>query len=160
MLKNKLIFLIIFTSLVFFLTGCFTFTSVQLKQIAENKNEKISAIEINGQIIKLELAESASQQIKGLSGRDFLFPDQGMLFVYSDYQLPGFWMKGMLFPLDIIWLRDNKIVGWEKNIPIATSTNLQIYYPPEPVNYVLEVVAGTVDNLNIKVGEEVVYRVD
>lgn len=157
MLKNKSLFFLFFILLLFFLTGCFTFTSVKLNQMMENKNEKITALEIGGKIIKLELAETVSQQTKGLSNRDFLFPDQGMLFVYSDYLLPGFWMKGMLFPLDIIWLKDNKIVGWEKNIPVATSTNLQIYYPPEPVNYVLEVFAGTVDNLGITVGQEVKY---
>ncbi len=157
MLKNKLFLFGVLISTLFFLTGCFSFTSIKLKQNVVNKNENIETVEIGGQNIKVELAETVSQQTRGLGGREFLLPNHGMLFVYSDYQLPGFWMKGMLFPLDIIWLRDNKVVGWEKNIAVATTTNLQIYYPPEPVNYVLEVPAGLVDNLGLKVGSEVGY---
>jgi uncharacterized membrane protein (UPF0127 family) len=157
MIKNKIYFLLIFIFLLFFLTGCFTFTSFESQQTMENKNENITAVEIGGQVIKVELAESVSQQTIGLANREFLFSDQGMLFVYSDYQYPGFWMKGMLFPLDIIWLRDSKVIGWEKNIPVATTTNLQIYYPPDLVNFVLEVPAGLVDNIGLEAGSEVKY---
>lgn len=157
MSRNKIYYFLLFIFLVFFLTGCFTFTSVKLQPTIEIKNENISVVEIGGQIIKVDLAETVSQQTIGLGKREYLFPDQGMLFVYSDYQWQGFWMKDMLFPLDIIWLKDNKVVGWEKNVPVPTTTNLQIYYSPEPVNYVLEVPAGLVDNLDLEVGTEVKY---
>lgn len=157
MLKNKIYFFSIFIFILFIFLVFFTLLSFKWQQKADNKNENIVAVEIGGKMIKVELAKTISQQIFGLANREFLFSDQGMLFIYSDYQYPGFWMKGMLFPLDIIWLRDNKVIGWEKNVPVATSTNLQIYYPPEPINYVLEVPAGLVDNIGLEIGSEVKY---
>ncbi|MDD5749201.1 MAG: DUF192 domain-containing protein [Patescibacteria group bacterium] len=113
--------------------------------------------EIKGQIFDLVIASDPGQWSIGLSGRPALAPDQAMLFVFPDYQVRSFWMKDMNFAIDILWLADNQVVGFAKNIqPPAQGTNeddLERYVSPVPVNLVLEVVAGTIDRLNIEKGD-------
>ena len=46
----------------------------------------------------------------GLSGYAGLPEDAGMLFVFPEPIQPTFWMKGMLFAIDIIWIRDGTVV--------------------------------------------------
>ena len=58
-------------------------------------------------------------------------------------------MKEMKFDLDIIWIRDNEIVYVAKNIPQDFK---KIIIPEIGANRVLELNAGTADELNIKVG--------
>ncbi len=156
MLKNKLIFIIL---ILFFLTGCKqTASTLSNQKILDNQPKQISSVLINGEVFQVELATTKEQQIKGLAGRENIANNFGMLFVYDDYILPGFWMKDMLFPLDIIWLRDNIIIGWETAAVYLTNDPLSIYYPPTPINNVLEVPAGTAVRLELKVGQKVTYQ--
>lgn len=75
-----------------------------------------------------------------------------MLFVYQDDVKPTFWMKGMRFPIDIIWLDKNlTIVGFEKDV--IPSTFPETFSPPETIRYVLEVNAGFVDKHQLKIGD-------
>src|SRR3989338_662243 len=60
----------------------------------------------------VELAVTPAQRERGLSGRDRLEPRSGMLFVFEDDGVRGFWMKGMTFPIDIIWIDDERVVGF------------------------------------------------
>ena len=63
-------------------------------------------------------------------------------------------MKGMEFPLDMIWIRDGRVIGYEENVPVVTSGTLPTYAPKELINMVLEVNAGFVGQNSIKVGDE------
>jgi uncharacterized membrane protein (UPF0127 family) len=63
-------------------------------------------------------------------------------------------MKDMLFPLDIIWIKDDKIVNLSRNLSPSDNPQNQtdsVWL----VNFVLEVNAGFIDNNDIKVGDEV-----
>ncbi len=112
---------------------------------------------INGKTITVEIADQAAEQIKGLSERKALDADSGMLFVYPDKKFRSFWMKDMNFPLDIIWLDDNTVVGLEKNLAPAGSLPSKSYESPLPVNYILEVNAGFTDKYAIKIGDKVKF---
>ena len=112
--------------------------------------------EINGTKFKLLVAKSENDRQKGLSGRKSLDENQGMLFVFDHPDQYGFWMKDMLFPIDIIYIDTDKVVYVVRKAPAGGQTpNLVIYRPDEPANYVLEVNAGTADKLNIKKGTTV-----
>jgi uncharacterized membrane protein (UPF0127 family) len=66
---------------------------------------------------ELEVATSAAQQQLGLGGRASLPATRGMLFVFSSSAEHCFWMKGMQFALDIIWLKaDDKVVSVEAHL--------------------------------------------
>ena len=113
-------------------------------------------ISIGAQSIKAEVARTPIALARGLSGRDGLGENESMLFIFGIADRHGFWMKDMKFPIDIIWLKDNKIIGFTENIEPqigAKTQDLKIYYPPEPVDRVLELRAGRARLLNAQVGD-------
>jgi uncharacterized membrane protein (UPF0127 family) len=98
-----------------------------------------------------EIVNNAFDQAKGLGGRSDVPHDYGMLFVFKTDGRYGFWMKDMLVPIDIIWLSDNgTILGIEDSV--APSTYPTVFYPTQPVRYVLETRAGEARRLGWEVG--------
>ena len=125
----------------------------------KSNNQRL-ILEINNQKIFVEIVSKPEDLVKGLSGREKLKENQGMFFIFESAGNYGFWMKDMKFPIDIIWIKDNKIVGFEKNIDPQIGVeekDLKIYYPPEQVNEVLEVSAGVVDERGFKMGDLVSF---
>lgn len=113
--------------------------------------------EIDGHTITLLLAKTEAEQHQGLSDKDFLPQDTGMLFLFphADYYL--FWMRHMKFPLDIIYINNNRIVTILENVknPPYAMENPPILRPKDPANKALEVNAGTAKKYNIKVGDTI-----
>lgn len=109
--------------------------------------------------VQVQIADTAEKRSKGLSGYDSLKANEGMLFVFNPKSNPIFWMKGMLIPLDIIWIVDGKIVRIDKNVPIpapnTTDDKLKTYSSGQPIDYVLEVNSGYSDANGVKVGSTV-----
>lgn len=102
--------------------------------------------------ITVELADTPEKQQKGLAGRDSISEERGMLFAMPENSEPIFLMRGMKFPIDIVWIDDSKVVGFEENIQPPKNEkeeNLPLYRAPAPVDYVLEVQAGFVKKHNI-----------
>jgi uncharacterized membrane protein (UPF0127 family) len=73
---------------------------------------------IGDQKISVELRRTPLEWEKGLSGRKPLAENTGMLFVFSDTAIRQFWMKDMRFSIDIFWIRNGKVVGIAKEVPI------------------------------------------
>jgi len=100
-------------------------------------------------LFNLELAVSSPEKAKGLGFRDSLPEDTGMLFVYTSESNRAFWMKGMEFSIDIIWLsKDGTILDISKEAapqPGVADSDLKLYRPRDPAQYVLEVNAGLSD---------------
>ncbi len=110
---------------------------------------------INDKKINIEVAGTSEKIARGLSGRKKLGENDGLLFVYDGYFIPAFWMKGMEFSIDIIWIKDDMVVGVEKNVPLPSGSDWPTYRPQTFVNYVLEVNAGFVDKNGVKIGDAV-----
>ena len=111
-------------------------------------------VEFGGVTLSVEVAKSTADQQKGLSDRDSMANDHGMLFVFDSEANWGFWMKGMRFSLDIIWFDSQRhVVFLEQSLPPCTPQDCQIYTPPVKAMYVLEVNAGFVQNHNIVLGD-------
>lgn len=110
---------------------------------------------MNGHTIRLELALTESEKERGLSYRDSLPADTGMLFVYNHPDLYGFWMKGMRFPLDFIWINGNTVVEISRNIPNPQNEATQpvSLAPLIAADKVLELNAGIADKLGVSVGD-------
>lgn len=108
--------------------------------------------------IKVEVVNGASLLESGLSGRKELAQDAGMLFVFGDPDYYSFWMKGMKFPLDFIWILDGEVIQITPNVPPPSmlERKLPTYSPLVPVNFVLEVNAGIVKKCGVKVGDMIV----
>ena len=76
--------------------------------------------------------------------------DQGMLFVFSDERLRGFWMLNTIAPLDIAYARmDGTIVKIWQMPPLTLRTFPSI----EPAMFALEVKQGTFERLNVQEGD-------
>ncbi|MBI2040434.1 DUF192 domain-containing protein [Candidatus Microgenomates bacterium] len=114
---------------------------------------------INDAKLKVEIADTQSKRSKGLGGREALAQDEGMLFIFDREDKYPFWMKGLKFPLDFVWIRGDKVVDVIQNAqapqPNTADESLPIYLPQEPIDKVLEVNAGTSERLKIKVGDTI-----
>lgn len=120
-------------------------------------------VEVAGEKISIELAETQQKRTLGLSGRESLKENQGMLFVFEQPFKAGFWMKDMLFPLDMVWIRDNRIVDISTNAlpePGKSDYELTIYSPKTEIDSVLELNAGWAKQNNLSVGDEVKIKLE
>lgn len=102
-------------------------------------------IRIEEQYLRVAIARTFEEHAQGLSRCEQLPAGSGMYFVFASKQTPVFWMQGMLFPLDIIWIADNKVVGISANVPAPADQadpNPARVGPPQPIDAVLEIAAG------------------
>ncbi len=110
----------------------------------------------------VEIMDTDTKREQGLSGREKLADNQGMYFNFSgtNQQRPGFWMKDMKFNIDIIWIKNNVVVGITKNLeaPATASSTLPVYYPPADIDTALEVNAGWAEKYNIRTGDMVTKK--
>ena len=113
-------------------------------------------LKISNVVLKVELANTFESQTLGLSGRENLKEKEGMLFVFDHLDRYAFWMKDMNFPIDIIWLDENKkIIHIERDVrPESYPTT---FGPDQRSLYVLEVVSGFADKYNLKIGDGVSF---
>ncbi len=106
--------------------------------------------------ILARLATSSEDLERGLSGTKSLSYDEGMLFVFQESGSRGFWMHDMSYSIDIIWLnQEKKVIGVTSDISPETYPN--IFFPPEPVKYVLELNAGYAEENNIASGTPLTF---
>lgn len=114
-----------------------------------------------GHTFMVDVADTTDKQTLGLGGRKHLGPSDGMLFIYTDKSRYTFWMRGMVIPIDMIWLDNQRIVHIERRVPPpAPGTpdyDLPTYAPREPANFVLEIAAGRSDELHLHDGDLVTY---
>ena len=114
-------------------------------------------VTLGGVPFRVELAITSEERIQGLSGHPPLAPDAGMLFVFEKAQRHSFWMRGMLFPLDMIWIdAECTVVHITRNAPPPAPeqalADLPRYGPPVPILYVLEINAGEAESAAVTVG--------
>lgn len=140
-MKNKKILLILVLA-----TGLLITLISATKRAVPNKYPNEEAVEIvfeNGSKIYAEVADSLSERVRGLSGRESLAPNSGMLFIFEKTEKPAFWMKDTLITLDILWIDSNKeIVQIERNAEPCVTDGCKRYPSKYPVLYVLETPGG------------------
>ena len=110
---------------------------------------------IAGVRLSVEVADTPAERGRGLSGREMLPENSGMLFVFDTPGRYGFWMYGMKFPLDIIWIDEKlRVVYFVENAQPCVNI-CETYEPPADALYVLEVNAGFVKKYGMKIGDVV-----
>lgn len=137
--------------------GIFTSKITFIPFVPQTTEQRI--LTVNEHKFKVEVADTKAKRSKGLGGREKLATDEGMLFVFDKDNKYPFWMKGLKFPLDFVWIKDNQIVDIIQNVPPPVEgqkdEDLPIYLPKVPINRVLEINGGTVERLQIKVGDKI-----
>ena len=119
-------------------------------------------VEIDDVEFEVEVADTPALRQRGLTGRTYLEERGGMLFIPDEPYVGDFWMKGMLFPLDFIWIgRDCQVADIHvyAGIPERGTPDdlIQRYYSYPRASYTLEVNAGEVDRFGIRVGDKVEF---
>lgn len=130
----------------------FTFSLLKFNQ--PTRIEWLS-VKINGAEIKSESVYRPDDLYRGLSGRQSLAPNNGMLFNFNQSEIQYFFMKNMNFPLDIIFINDRQVVNIAKNLAPEGSDPKNIYSSGRPADQVLEINAGEAEVKNIKIGDPV-----
>lgn len=118
-------------------------------------NQKQQNFYLNNKKIILEIAKTPAEQYHGLSDRDSLCKQCGMLFISKTADNKIFVMRKMQFPLDIIWVNQQTVVGISKNLPPEQSDPYTPYPSPGPVDWVLELNAGGADFYNLEIGKKI-----
>lgn len=110
-----------------------------------------TSIAIGSSKLVLEIADTPDKRSLGLSNREGLAQGHGMLFLFDEAKLHGFWMKDMRFSIDIAWLNDKFCIVYlvRKASPSSYPT---IYAPSTPARYVIETPAGYFASHNLSKG--------
>ena len=107
-------------------------------------------------VFQLEVADTIEKWVKGLMFRRYIANNSGMLFVYPKDNFYSMWMKNCFIPLDLIWLDSKgRVVYIVKNAPPCSKEPCRVYQPMCMARFVIELKAGTVEKLNLKVGDRV-----
>lgn len=123
--------------------------------------QTFAMVSINQAVFTVEIADSTREQEIGLSNRDFLEGNAGMLFLFPVKVYPPIWMKDTNIALDVLWIEGDKIVDITTDLqpqPGASDEEFKIYRSEFAANKVLELNAGTVERYKIEVGDKVVIK--
>lgn len=155
--------IIVIFGIIFLVFVVVVFFQVNKKPINNFLNKSAtSTITINSATFRVELAKTPKEQAQGLSGRGSLAKDAGMLFLFDKPSYYNFWMRGMKFPLDMIFISDDKVIGVYEDLPPASEKdeNPPLYGSNVVAGSVLEINAGEASKNNIKVGDSVIVEIN
>jgi uncharacterized membrane protein (UPF0127 family) len=156
MCNKKYLKYLMLASVIFFSSVAVFFLQNVLEKNTRNiQRNEIKKIEIGENIFQAEIADTFSKRSQGLSGRKALCENCAMLFIFSEKSRLSFWMKGMNFDLDMLWIDKNEIVYIAKNV--SREKELERIEPKNEADKVLEIGAGLTDELGIKVGDRVKF---
>ncbi|HVU06320.1 MAG TPA: DUF192 domain-containing protein [Candidatus Paceibacterota bacterium] len=111
-------------------------------------------VTIGGKAFDALVADTEELKDLGLGDRKGLEKDQAMLFPFDEPSYLGFWMKDMLFSIDMLWLdADLRVVSFESNV--SPKTYPKAFFPPKPAQYVIELSAGALSELGVKAGDKI-----
>lgn len=117
-----------------------------------NEHIRITA---NGHALTAEVAQNNNSHLCGLAFRHQLPTDHGMLFVYAQDRILGFWMKNTYIPLSIAFLdHDGRIFEIHDMDPREPTRR---YISKTPGRYALEVNQGWFFEKGIAVGDKLEF---
>lgn len=120
------------------------------------RQERQVQLLLGARAFMLDRADTAAQQEQGLSGRDSMARDAGMVFVFDQPGVQCFWMKDMHFPLDMLWLNASRqVVHVERDV--APGTYPKTFCPSVMAMYVIELNAGQTASAGIRPGDNLVF---
>ena len=112
-------------------------------------------LEIGDKKILVEIAKTPAELSQGLSGREALGRNRGMLFVFPSVGRRPFWMKEMKFDLDFVFIKEGAVVDLVESVPHPKNGEQpMVVGAKEAFDWALEIEAGTIERLGIKIGNE------
>jgi len=116
-----------------------------------------ATITVGGTELLVALADESAERKRGLMGVEELGDLDGMLFQFPNETFSGFWMKGTLMELDIVYFGvDKEYVDRLSMVPCSADA-CPAYFPEGVYLWALETPAGTLGPLSegsiLSVGE-------
>lgn len=108
-------------------------------------------VTINGKSLQLEIAQTPAAIVQGLSGRKTMAADEGMLFIMPNVEYQTFWMKDMNFAIDIVFLREGRVVD-KVTLQPPRRTKIPSHRSIAEADMVLELGEGMAAQYGLEVG--------
>jgi uncharacterized membrane protein (UPF0127 family) len=120
------------------------------------KKNEVDRVKISGKIgdvdLKLTCLTTPESQMEGFS-KYSPTENHGLLFIYTEEQPLNFWMKGVDFPLDIMYFdADRNLIEFHNMQPEEEPKT--IYTSKQPAMFAVEVPEGWCEANSIKVGSK------
>jgi uncharacterized membrane protein (UPF0127 family) len=97
----------------------------------------------SGKVLQSEVMVKDEDRAMGLMFRPSLPSDHGMLFLFDETDFHTIWMKNCKFPIDIVWLdEDRRVVDVAPSVPPCKDDPCPVYRPMFRARYVVEMNAG------------------
>ena len=109
----------------------------------------------SGEVLTLFIADDVFEKEVGLMGVKKLHPNHGMLFVFDPQEKVNFWMKNTLIPLDIIFIKNDRIIEIVENALPCALDKCPLIGSKEKVNFVIELNSGRAKDLGFKIGDNI-----
>lgn len=146
----------------FILLTCFLWLAGWSAAFSENAQiSKLEPVTVasadSATMFTAEIADTEELRTRGLMFRHFLPEDKAMLFDYEKPRPVAMWMKNTNISLDMLFIREDGTIA-----AIAQDTvpqSLDTISVQEPVRGVLELAAGTVKRLGLRVNDKVYHRI-
>jgi len=106
-------------------------------------------VRVGGVPLTVEVASGGEQRYMGLSFRESLAEDAGMLFVYPDERLLTFTMRNTLLPLSIAFIDADLVIREIVDMDVGPG---QLFDSAEPARYALEVNQGWFERHDVSTG--------
>ena len=127
------------------------------------RGDDTPTVRIDNARFEVEVVDTELLRRRGLTGRQYLEERKGMLFIPDGPDAGRFWMKGMLFPLDFIWIGSD---CWVVDVsvyakipdPGTPDDRIRRYSSYPRAAYTLEVNAGEADRFGIRVGDKAKFE--
>jgi uncharacterized membrane protein (UPF0127 family) len=128
-------------------------------------NKPTEQIEIAGERFKLEVSADDQSREKGLSGRNEIAADGGMVFIFPDTAMRSFWMPECVIDIDIVFLDENGLIvsAYEMKAErpqrrfesrAEYEARLKRYSSRKPAQFAIELKAGSIKRLKLKPGQK------
>ena len=134
---------------------------LSLGKLEKIPRPQVRRLRVGENVVVVELAKTPEEWTQGLSGRESLGEEEGMLFVSDESVRRTFWMKGMRFPLDMLFIHQDKVVDIAHKVPApaegqdGTETRVSTWLPAK---WVLEVNSGWAERHGVKLGDPVILE--
>ncbi|MFT5144705.1 MAG: uncharacterized membrane protein (UPF0127 family) [Rhodothermales bacterium] len=105
--------------------------------------------------LDIEIADTDSSRSRGLMQRESLPDKSGMLFVFEQSSMQGFYMANTLMSLDFFFIGADSVIV--NTVKYAPPLSLETIPSTGPALWVLEVPAGFIDNYGLVAGDQVTW---
>ena len=109
--------------------------------------------------LRLYIADEPLEKELGLMHVEKLNPNQGMIFVFNPPERVNFWMKNTLIPLDMIFIKDNKIIEIFEDVLPCSLNRCPLYGSQEKIDYVIELNSGKAREIGFKIGQDINLKI-